>query len=357
MKGKWATETETEKYFKWNPIEETKLRKFDLLSVSAIGIGNYLGNADDAADKLYEETLLKAMLSGINFFDTSINYRAMRSERNLGRAIKEAMARGVTRDQIVISTKGGYIPHEGNSYEEYVRKTFLDTGVIETKDIVREFHCITKGFLDNQIHMSLKNLDLECIDLYYLYNPETQMQEVSEDEFYQRLGDAFNLLEEKVKEQKIRRYGLATWNGFRMKKGGLDFERIIALAKDAGGEEHHFKAIQVPYNLVMMEIIKQDFIEIANEHNISIMISAPLMQGKVTQVSNHVFEALPEGRSKANQALEFILSSPGLSTTFCGMKQLKHIEENTSLLHTPAWSKEVWYEACATLGVEPAKKD
>lgn len=357
MAEKWATEIETDKYFKWNSIEISKLRKFDSLNVSALGIGNYLGNADDATDKLYEETLLKAMLSGVNFFDTSISYRSMRSEKNLARAIKDAMGHGVTRDQIVISTKGGYIPYEGNSFEDYIRKTFLDTGIIETKDIVAESHCMTKNFLDNQIHMSLQNLELESIDLYYLHNPETQMLEVSEDDFYQRLGEAFNLFEEKVREEKIRRYGLATWNGFRMKKGGLDFERIIALAQDAGGEEHHFKAIQVPYNLVMMEIIKQDFIEKANEHNISIMISAPLMQGKVTRISNHVFEALPEGKSKATQSLEFVLSTPGVCTTFCGLKQKEHFEENISLLHTPVWPKETWYEACETLGVAPAKQD
>ena len=273
------------------------MRKIGPLNVSAIGIGNYLGHADENTVKLYEETFLKAMLSGINFFDTSINYRAMRSERNLGKAIKEALAHGVTRGQIVISTKGGYLPCEGGSYEDYIRKTFLDTGIIETKDIVAESHCITQGFLDNQIHMSLKNLGLECIDFYYLYNPETQMLEVNEDEFYRRLGDAFNFLEEKVREEKIRSYGLATWNGFRVKKGGLDLNRIIALAQDAGGDGHHFKAIQVPYNLVMMEIIKQDFIEKVKAHNLSLMISAPLMQGKVMQICSRVFEELPEGKS------------------------------------------------------------
>lgn len=345
MAEKWATDAGTEKYFKWVTIHPSKQRKFDGLTVSALGAGTYLGPVDEATDKLYEQSLLQAGLGGINFFDTAINYRNQHSERVLGKVIKELLSRGVLREQLVIATKGGYLLDD-------VRAHSLDTGVIEAKDIVAESHCMTPNFLENQIATSLKNLGLQCIDLYYLHNPETQISEVGEEEFYRRLKLAFSLFEQKVQEKKIRRYGIATWNGLRIKKGGLQLSKVIQCAFDAGGEGHHFKAIQLPFNLVMLEAIKQKkLFQVATENEIAIMISASLMQGQV-KLCKRVFEQLPAGKSPMAQALEFVLSTPRVCTAFCGMKKLPHWEENRTVLHEANWSQETWIKACQSLGIQ-----
>lgn len=357
MTHKWATKEDTEKYFKTAIIDPSKQRHFDTLNVSSLGMGTYLGGVDEKEDKIYEECIVKAALSGINFFDTSINYRGMRSEKILGKAIQECASRGVLRNQLVISTKGGFFPYEGSSYEEYVRKNFLETGIVEAKDIVAECHCMTERFLENQIQMSLTNLQLKSIDLYSIHNPETQLQEVGEDVFYDRLTRAFLFLEKMVREGLIQRYGIATWNGFRVKKGGLDFDRVMQAALDAGGEGHYFKAIQLPMNLVMLEALKREMIPKANEKNVSILVSNPLMQGKVLQLSNRMFEELPTGKSHVQKALEFILSTPGICTAFSGMRSTQHIEENISLLHDPVWSEETWNSATETLGLQLAKSE
>lgn len=350
MGEKWATETGTANYFKWATIHPSKERLLDHLTVSALGAGTYLGPPDDPTDKLYEQSLLQSGLGGINFFDTSINYRNQRSERVLGKVIKELNLRGILREQIVIATKGGYLPYEG-SFEDYIRIHFLDTGVIEMKDIVDESHCMTPSFLENQINMSLKNLGLQCIDLYYLHNPETELVEVGEEEFYRRLREAFILFEHKVSEKKIRRYGIATWNGLRMKKGGLQLSKVIECAKEAGGENHHFKAIQLPYNLVMLEAIKQKkLFQIAQENQISIIISSPLMQGQVKLCKN-IFSQFPPAKSTMSQALEFVLSTPQVCSAICGMKKLEHWEENRSLLQTADWPLETWTKATQLIGL------
>lgn len=351
MAEKWATDAGTAKYFKWVTIHPSKQKLFDNLTVSALGAGTYLGAPDDATDKIYEQTLLQAGLGGINFFDTAINYRNQRSERVLGKVIRDLNMRGVLRDQIVIATKGGFLPFEG-SFDEYVRVHYLDTGVIEAKDIVADCHCMKPSFLDNQIASSLKNLGVQCIDLYYLHNPETQIPEVGEEEFYRRLREAFVLFEKKVEEKKVRRYGIATWNGLRIKKGGLQLSKVIQCAKEAGGEGHHFKAIQLPYNLVMLEAIKQKkLFQIAAENHLLIMTSASLMQAQVKQLSKRVFEQLPPGKSPMTQALEFVLSTPQICTAFCGMKRLEHWEENKTVLHEPNWPLDAWTQACETLGI------
>ena len=52
------------------------------LNVSSLGIGTYMGGADDATDRAYTDALMAAGESGINFFDAAINYRNQRSERS-----------------------------------------------------------------------------------------------------------------------------------------------------------------------------------------------------------------------------------------------------------------------------------
>src|SRR5687768_6855606 len=69
-------------------------RHFRDLTVSSIGIGTYLGAADDATDRLYEAALARALAIGINVIDTAINYRCQRSERAVGRVLAAAFAAG-----------------------------------------------------------------------------------------------------------------------------------------------------------------------------------------------------------------------------------------------------------------------
>src|SRR5260221_1527864 len=85
------------------------------LSLSSIGLGTYLGKEDAATDGGYEESIAVALASGVNVFDSAINYRGQRSERMIGRALAGAFAEGgVARDEVFVSTKGGYLPHDSD---------------------------------------------------------------------------------------------------------------------------------------------------------------------------------------------------------------------------------------------------
>ncbi|MES2272739.1 MAG: hypothetical protein V4487_00905, partial [Chlamydiota bacterium] len=163
---------------------------------------------------------------------------------------------------------------------------------------------------------------------------------------------------------KIRRYGIATWNGFRQKfgqKGTLQLSKILECAREAGGEKHHFKAIQLPYNLVMLEALhqknqilgnaKKTILQAAHEQGISVMVSAPLMQSRVGQLCKKVFEELPPGDSRMLQSLEFVLSTPEICTAFCGMKQAQHFIENQKVLTGPTWTSPIWLRAAKSLGI------
>ena len=78
-------------------------------------MGTYLGDCDDAEDARYVTVLSAGLKQGLNLVDTAINYRCQRSERAVGEAIRKAVSGGsVQRDELVIATKGGFIPLEGH---------------------------------------------------------------------------------------------------------------------------------------------------------------------------------------------------------------------------------------------------
>ncbi len=349
MPEQFATAVATQSFFAKHPAHANKMRKLGCLSVSAIANGSYLGDSDNSTDHMYEEAFVQAGLSGVNFFDTALNYRCQRSERNLAFAIRKLAAHGIFRDQLVISTKGGFLPADGSpeGYQEYILKCFLNTGLIKPDDIVANCHCMTPAFLSTVLDMSLNNLKLKSIDLYYLHNPEIQLQTVSAPIFYENLTKAFALFEEKIADGKIKSYGLATWNGFRQGLAArdlMDLNLVIKAAKQAGGDNHHFKAIQLPYNLAMLEAVaiqnqKTDsdtlpIIAAAAHYGLSVLISAPLMQSHTLKINPKFFASMPGDGTAAQKSLEFVISSPGVVSAMVGMKTVAHVEENTKVLNT-----------------------
>src|SRR6266498_305320 len=81
------------------------------LWLSSIGIGTYLGNADEQTDARYTAAVTRAVELGANVLDTAANYRFQRSERAIGNALRDLTeANGFMRDEIIICTKGGYLP-------------------------------------------------------------------------------------------------------------------------------------------------------------------------------------------------------------------------------------------------------
>src|SRR5207245_5657875 len=95
---------------------------------------------------------------------------------------------------------------------------------------------------------------VECIDVYYLHNPETQLSEIPKPEFLDRVREAFEFLESVVEAQVIRYYGMATWNGFRQdapEPDAMQLGEIAQIAQEIAGGMHHFRFVQLPFNLEM----------------------------------------------------------------------------------------------------------
>ena len=326
--------------------------------LSSIGTGTYLGNWDEATDQLYTEAVARAVELGANVIDTAANYRFQRSERSIGAALKQLTDANVcARDEVVICTKGGYLPFDGEppaDVRRYVEETFVRPGIAQLSDIAAGSHCMTPAYLRNQLEQSLGNMGIECVDVYYIHNPESQLSAVSRAEFERRLHAVFEQLENARADGSIQYYGAATWNGFRVADNARDYlslERMIELAREAGGPEHGFRFIQLPFNLAMPEALVSDNQSLAGAHvsvleaaralGVTVVASASILQGKVAHnLPETIRKPLGSLPTDAQTAIQFVRSTPGVTTALVGMSRRAHVEENLQLVRVPPATPE-----------------
>ena len=319
------------------------------LWLSSIATGTYLGNADDETDARYTAAISRAVELGANVIDTAANYRFQRSERAIGKALGQLTeAKGFSRDEIVICTNGGYLPFDGappRDIRRYIEETFVKPGIADFEDIVGGSHCMTPKYLQNQLEQSLRNMNLACVDVYYIHNPESQLGHVSDEEFYSRLRAAFESLEKRRAEGQLKFYGVATWNGFRVPSGSTGYHslaRMVDLAREVGGESHGFRFIQLPFNLAMPEALtlsnqtlgnhQVSTLEAAVGLGVTVISSASIFQGRVAQsLPKDLRETLGSLSTDAQSAIQFVRSAPGIATALVGMSTLEHVEDNLQL--------------------------
>lgn len=326
-------------------------REANGLVISSIGIGTYLGLSDERTDTAYAEAIVTAVENGINFIDSAINYRFQRSERSIAAALKQLAAKGISREKIVLCTKGGYLTPDGAMPPDpnrYFFDEYIQQGIFSAQDIACGSHCLAPRFLENQLSRSMRNLGVPCIDVYYLHNPETQLAEIARPNFLERIRDAFEFLESAAAQGKIQFYGMATWNGFRQDaraRDAMQLAEIVEIAKQLAGEQHRFRFVQLPFNLGMTEALtlgnqtvagKQlTIMEAASELGITLVASASLLQGQVTR-NLPPFVAQAFGlENDAERALQFARSAPGITTALVGMSRAEHARANTRLVSVP----------------------
>ena len=152
---------------------------------------------------------------------------------------------------------------------------------------------------------------------------------------------AFATLEEQVSQGLIGIYGCSTWNGLRVppdSRSHVSLERLVSIAREVGGSDHHFRVIQLPINLALPEAIRLPtqpvgdellpLLEAARRLDISVIASATLMQSQLTRaLPKQVHSAYPGFKTDARRAIAFVQSLPVVSA-LVGMKSVSHLEEN-----------------------------
>ncbi len=207
IKG-YATCEATEKYSKRN-VDEVHKEHFRKLynsniKISSIGIGTYIGAPDDINDFYIYNAVKSCVLSGsVNIIDTAINYRYMKSEKAIGKALNALKNKyEVDREELFICSKIGYVPEDaekGRRSHSFVQE-LVEEKKIEIEDVIfdeknRPIHCMHPEYLKQQMEKSLNNLGLETLDVMYLHNVvESQGAILTPELFEKRITKAFEFM-------------------------------------------------------------------------------------------------------------------------------------------------------------------
>lgn len=216
-------------------------------SVSRLALGTW----QTVGDALNVETSMgiiqRALELGINFFDTADIYANGDCERVLGRAL-----RGIPRDRYLLATK-----------------CFFDRPDVEIGRL-------SKKNIEICLERSLKNLNVECIDLLqcHRFDEETPIQET----IY-----AMNGL---IKSGKIRHWGVSRWSPEQLKDA---MEVSVYSSMEGPKTTQHF------YNVFNREI-EQGLADVCNNNGLGLITYSPLAQGVLSGKYNSII-AVPGTRS------------------------------------------------------------
>lgn len=326
-------------------LPDAHFRALDDLRVSSVGLRTHRGELDAATDDAYAAAIVAAVMGGVNLVDTAVDYRAQRSERAVGRALRALAAQGVGRDELVVCTKGGYLPFddfEPTDPEAYFEHAYMASGLLSDADVADGRHAMTPRWLEDQLGRSLRNLGTDAVDVYYLQDPELH----AGPRFAGRLHAAFEHLEREVAAGRIGRYGVSSRAGLRTPvdtPGHLALADLVRTAIEVAGSRHHFRVVQVPLSLAAPEAAvaptqlldgrRWTLLDAADRLGLAVIASATLRQGHLTlRLPHAVADALPGLATPAQRALQFVRSHRHVTAALVGMYDPAHVAENLTLL-------------------------
>lgn len=225
------------------------------LKVSEVAVGSWMTDLRDREKvETAAETIRTAYENGVNFFDCADAYSGGAAERFLGSVLKE-----YPRSSFVVSSK-----------------VFFPTG----RD-VNERGLSRKHIVEN-IDRSLKNLDMEYLDLYYCHRFDTSTP----------MEETLRTLSGLVDQGKILYYGVSEeWGGARIEEA----ERIIREYR-----LHPLTVVQPQYHM-MDRYIEHEIMGICEKYGIGITPFSPLAQGLLTGKYKKG-QPLPAGSRATHQA-------------------------------------------------------
>lgn len=285
--------------------------KVSEVSFGCWAIGGTWGQVDDSESLA---SLHRALDLGVNFFDTADVYGDGHSEQLLARLRKE------TKADIHIATKAGrrLDPHVAGGYNRANLTAFVER--------------------------SLKNLQMESLDLLQLHCPPTEV-------YY--MPEVFGVLDDLVQAGKLKFYGVSV-------------EKVEEALKAI--EYPNVQSVQIIFNMFRQRPAGL-FFEQAQKHKVGILARVPLssgmLSGKFTRNSQfaaddhrkfnrngesfdkgetfsgidfetglQAVEALrplvPPGMNMAQMALRWILMHPAVTCTIPGARHVAQVEENAA---------------------------
>ncbi|WP_423830301.1 aldo/keto reductase [Staphylococcus aureus] len=285
------------------------------LGTNAVGGHNLYPNLDEEQGK---DVVRQAINHGINLLDTAYIYGPERSEELVGEVVKE-----YPREQIKIATKGS---HEFDENQEVHQNNQPE-------------------YLKQQVENSLKRLQTDYIDLYYIHFPDDNTPK----------DQAVAALQELKEQGKIKAIGVSNFTLDQLKEANKD---------------GYIDVVQLEYNLLHRE--NEAVLQYCVDHQITFIPYFPLVSGILsgkydenTKFSDHrttrrdfipgVFEenvrrvkaleslAAAHQTSIANIVLAFYLTRPAIDVIIPGAKRAEQVVENIKAADIVLSDDEIQY--------------
>ncbi|NFW36776.1 aldo/keto reductase [Staphylococcus aureus] len=285
------------------------------LGTNAVGGHNLYPNLDEEQGK---DVVRQAINHGINLLDTAYIYGPERSEELVGEVVKE-----YPREQIKIATKGS---HEFDENQEVHQNNQPE-------------------YLKQQVENSLKRLQTDYIDLYYIHFPDDNTPK----------DQAVAALQELKEQGKIKAIGVSNFTLDQLKEANKD---------------GYVDVVQLEYSLLHRE--NEAVLQYCVDHQITFIPYFPLASGILagkydenTKFSDHrttrrdfipgVFEenvrrvkalesiAAAHQTSIANIVLVFYLTRPAIDVIIPGAKRAEQVIENIKAADIVLSDDEIQY--------------
>lgn len=334
------------------------------LKLSSLGLGTFPGAASDEVDAAYAEIVSRALVSGINVIDTAAHYRYGRSARAAGEGLRRAFAAGVRREQVFVVSKGGFLCFDEGwpqDFDAWFETNIARKGLGKRGDLTAA-HLLAPGYLAQQIDASRQALGIETLDAFLVDQPEVHIPRIGKQALNQGLQSLFAVLEQAVKENRIRCYGISTFDGLRAQTDGPLFQSLAALlglAEKAAqlvqrdsGARHGFRLVQLPFNQMQTEGFTRfnhatgqgnvaSALQAAHQLRVYVMASHALGKGRLAcEGAAAVRVALPGLANDARRALQFNRSTPGLGTSLVGISSPAHLDDLLAVAGTPPMCRQ-----------------
>lgn len=336
------------------------------LQLSSLGIGTFPGAATDAVDAAYADIVCRGLQAGINVIDTAAHYRYGRSMRAVGEGLRRAFSAGVGREQVYVVGKGGFLRFDDgppDDLDAWFEARVARKG-LGTRDDLSGMHCLAPGYIAAQIDELRESLALETLDAFLIDQPEVHVPRLGKEELNRRLQTAFAVCEQAVRQDKIRSYGIATFDAFRVETDHPLFqslpsllglaERAARLVRRDEQARHHFRVIQLPFNQAMTEGFTR-FSQATGQGNVASTLQAAyqlklfvigshgLAKGALAmQCADAVREAMADAANDAQRALQFNRSTPGLGVSLVGVSTPRHLEDLLAVAAREPLSREAY---------------
>jgi aryl-alcohol dehydrogenase-like predicted oxidoreductase len=275
------------------------------------------GSPEDASRQIFNEFLN----SGANFIDTADGYTNGTSETLIGKFLKE---RG-DRDRVVLATKFGFGREQGNP----------NSGGNGRKNIY------------SALHSSLRRLQTDYIDLYWLHNWDTL---TSAEEVMSTLDDL-------VRSGKVRYVGFSNCSGWYLGRAQTiaelrGYERVIALQLEYSLVERNIEHEHVPAALelgmgitpwsplasgLLTGRYQSSAGDLGGEGRLQAVREHPAFSHLLTErnwaiAGELVKVARQIGRSPAQAALNWVTNRPAVSSTIIGASKIQQLHDNLASL-------------------------